>query len=76
MLDVVREKCLLCLKYGYLSFKNAWIRYRGPLFTPRSRVRDILLRMHILYFTPSELDPANTRLSPLKGLEGPGQFFM
>ncbi len=30
----VIEKCLLHLKYGYFSYKNAWIRYRRPLFTP------------------------------------------
>ncbi len=70
------KKCLLRLKYGYLSFKNVWIRYRGPLFTPQSRVRDVLLQMRILYFTSSKLDPANTRLSPLKGLKGPGQFLI
>ncbi len=69
------KTCLLCLKYGYLSFKNAWLRYKGPLFTPRSRVRDVLLRMQGTFSTSSELDPANTRLSPWKGLEGPELFF-
>ncbi len=29
----VRKKCLLRLKYEYLSYKNAWIRYSRPLFT-------------------------------------------
>ncbi len=24
--------CLSRLKYGYFSYKNAWIRYRRPLF--------------------------------------------
>ncbi len=32
-LDQVREVCLLRLKYGYFSLKNAWIRYRRTLFT-------------------------------------------
>ncbi len=27
-----REKCLLRLKYGYFSYKNAWIHYRRSLF--------------------------------------------
>ncbi len=39
----VREKHLLHLKYGYFSYKNAWIRYKRPLFMPRSCVRHILL---------------------------------
>ncbi len=30
----VWKKCLLRLKCGYFSYKNAWIRYRRPLFTP------------------------------------------
>ncbi len=33
----VIEKCLWCLKYGYFSYKNAWIG--RPLFMPWSRVR-------------------------------------
>ncbi len=37
------------LKYGYFSYKNPWIRYRRPLFTPWSCVRHILLWMHMLY---------------------------
>ncbi len=36
----------------------------------------VLLRMRILYFTSSELNPGNIRLPPLKGLEGPGQFLI
>ncbi|XP_042571624.1 NAD(P)(+)--arginine ADP-ribosyltransferase 2-like [Cyprinus carpio] len=32
------------VKTKYLSYKNTWIRYRGPLFTPRSHVRDVLLQ--------------------------------
>ncbi len=39
------KKSLLCLKYGYSSYKSAWIRYRRPLFTTRSRVRHVLLWM-------------------------------
>ncbi len=46
-LDEVREKFLLRLKYGYLSLKNAWIRYRRLLFTPRSRVKHVLFRIRI-----------------------------
>ncbi len=40
-LDVVREKYLLHLNYGHLSFKNAWIRC----------VRDVLLQC--VYFISS-----------------------
>ncbi len=47
--ELLRKKCLLRLKYGYLSHKNAWIRYRRPLFTTRSRVKHVLLRMRALY---------------------------
>ncbi len=53
------------LKYGYLSYKNAWIRYRRPLFTPQSHVRHVLLWMCALYFTSSELLTKSTRLPPL-----------
>ncbi len=68
------KKCLLRLKYGYLSYKNTRIRY--SLFTPRSLVKGVLLRMRTLYFTSSELLTKNTRLPSLKGLEGPGPFLL
>ncbi len=42
---------LLHLKYGYFSYKNAWIHYKRPLFTPRSHVMHILLWMCALYLT-------------------------
>jgi len=73
----VRKKVFITFKIWIFFFKNnTWIRYREPLFIPRSRVRDVLLRMRVLYFTSSELYTANTRLSPLRGLEGPGQFLI
>ncbi len=31
LLDEVREMCLLRLKHGHFSYKNAWICYRRPL---------------------------------------------
>ncbi len=46
----VRKKCLLDLKHGYVCYKNAWIRYRRPLFTLRSHVRHVLLRIRVLFF--------------------------
>ncbi len=58
-LDEVREMCLLRLKYGYFSYKNAWIRYRRPLFTPQSCVRH-LLWIHALYLTCCGLLNRNT----------------
>ncbi len=56
----VRNNCLLRLKYGYFSYKNAWIRYRRPLFMPRSRVRHVLLWMRALYLTCFGLLKRNT----------------
>ncbi len=70
----VRKKCLLRLKYGYLSYKNAWIRYRRPLFTPRSRVKDVLLQMRALYFMSSELLTKNTHLPHWKAWRGQDNF--
>ncbi len=51
------KKCLLRLKYGYFSYKNAWIRYRRPSFTPQSRVRHVLLRMRALYLKETYYAP-------------------
>ncbi len=68
------KKGLLHLKYGYLSYKNAWIRYRRPSFTSRSRVKHVLLWTRALYFMSSEVLTKSTRLYPLQGLEGPGPF--
>ncbi len=59
--DEVREKSLLRLKYGYFSYKNTRIRYRRPLFTPRSRVMHVLLWMRVLYLTSFGLLNRNTR---------------
>ncbi len=39
------------IKKKKMSSKNAWICYRGPLFTPRSYVRHVLLWMRTLYLT-------------------------
>ncbi len=49
-------------KYGYLSFKNAWICFRRRLFTPRSRERHGLLWMCALYLTTFGLLKKNTTL--------------
>ncbi len=68
------SQCLLRLKSGYFSYKNAWIRYRRPLFTPRSRVRHILLRMRTLYFTSSGLLTKSTRLPHSKAWRGQDHF--
>ncbi len=50
----------------------------GGLYSPPGAVwlRDVLLQMRTLYFTSSELLTTNTRLPPLKGSEGPGQFLL
>ncbi len=47
----VRKWCLYRFKYGYFSYKNAWIRYRRPLFSSRSHVRRVLIWMDALYLT-------------------------
>ncbi len=56
----VRKKCLLHLKYGYLSQKISWIHYRRPLFTPQSHVMHDLLWMRTLYLTCFGLCNRNT----------------
>ncbi len=57
-------------------FQKCMELLQGAFIHPWSRVRDVLLRMRVLYFMSSELDPANTHLVPWKGLKGPGQFFI
>ncbi len=45
----VGKRCLYLFKYGYFSYKNASIRYRRPLFTPRSRVRHVNMDACVLF---------------------------
>ncbi len=60
-LDDQGKLYLLCLlEKRYLSYKNASIRYRRPLFTP-SRVMCILIWMHTLYLTTFALLNTTTR---------------
>ncbi len=58
------------------NVQNAWICYRRPLFTTRSRVRHVLLRMCVLYLTTFGLLNKNTHLLPFKHLEEPGSFLI
>ncbi len=46
-----KKRCLSRFKYGYFSYKNASIWYRWPLFTPRSRVKQILTWIDAVYLT-------------------------
>ncbi len=61
----VRKDAFITFEILICILQNAWIRYRRPLFTPRSRARDVLLWMRKLYFMSSELLTRNTRLPPL-----------
>ncbi len=70
----VTKKCLLHWKYGYFSYKNAWIRCRRPLFTPWSCVRHVLLRIRTLYFTSSGLFTKSTRLTHCNAWRGQDNF--
>ncbi len=45
----------------FIFYKNASIRYRRPLFTPRSRVKQVLICMHVLYLTTFALLNTTTR---------------
>ncbi len=51
----VTQNCLYRFKYGYFFYKNTSIRYRRPLFTPRTRV------MRTLYLTTFALLNTTTR---------------
>ncbi len=68
------KKCLLRLKYGYLSYKNTRIRY--SLFTPRSLVKGVLLRMRTLYFTSSELLKKTPAYPHWKAWRGQDHFYI
>ncbi len=75
-LEEVREMCLLCLKYGYFSYKNAWICNRRPLFIPRSHVRHVFLWIRALYSMCFGRCNRNTRWLQWQSLEEPGQFLI
>ncbi len=55
-----QQNCLYRFKYGYFSYKNAWICYKRPLFTPQSRVMRVLIWMRALYLTTFKLLNKNT----------------
>ncbi len=70
----VRKKCLLDLKHGYVCYKNAWIRYRRPLFTLRSHVRHVLLWIRALFFMYSGLLTKSTPLPHCNAWRGQDNF--
>ncbi len=50
----VRKRCLYRFKYGYLSYKNTSIRYRG-LYSLPGAVMHVLIWMDALYLTTFDL---------------------
>ncbi len=57
----VTQNCLYRFKFVFVFYKNASIRYRRPLFTPRSLVMHVLIRMCALYLTTFALLNTTTR---------------
>ncbi len=63
------------LRQRYFSYKNTSIHYRRPLFTPRSRVRHVLLWMCMLYLTTFGLLKKKHPPTPFLTLGRASKFF-